>query len=201
MARLKRRLHRGERLFRAGNAAASLYVVCSGTFKTVTVSHEGRSKTTGFHLPGDYLGLDAIAQGVYACDGMALEESAVCVLPVNSLLSLASAAPDLLRELVRVLSAEITRDHRLLALLASMDAEQRVARFLLGLAERYHRLGYSKDALLLHMTREDIASYLGLSSETVSRIISRLRRRGVVTVRHRHIGLDDSGRLTKAADW
>jgi CRP/FNR family transcriptional regulator len=201
MARLKRKLHRGERLFRPGGALASLYVVCSGTFKTVAVSHEGRSKTTGFYLPGDLLGLDAIAAGVYVCDGIALEDSEVCVLPMNGVLSLASAVPDLLKELVRVLSAEITRDHRLLTLLASMDAEHRVARFFLDLAERYHRLGYSKDALFLHMTREDIASYLGLSSETVSRIISRLRRRGLLTVHHRHIDFDDSSRLTQAADW
>jgi CRP/FNR family transcriptional regulator len=201
MARLKRKLQGGTRLFCAGGAAASLYVVSSGTFKTVTVSHEGTPKITGFYLPGDVIGLDAIADGVYGFDSVALEASEVCVLPVSGLLSVASAIPDLLKEFVRTLSAEITRDHRLLTLLASMDAEQRVARFLLNLAERYHRLGYSRDALFLHMTRNDIASYLGLSSETVSRIISRLQRRGLVTVHQRHIDLDDSDRLTEAADW
>jgi CRP/FNR family transcriptional regulator len=201
MARHKRKIQGGTRLFSAGSVFASIYVVRSGTFKTVTVSHEGTPKIMGFYLPGDLIGLDAVADGVYGSDGIALEDSEVCVLPINSLLSLASAFPDLLKEFVRVLSAEITRDHRLSTLLASMDAEQRVARFLLDLTERYHRLGYARDALFLHMTRNDIASYLGLSSETVSRIMTRLQRRGLVTVHQRHIDLDDCGRLTQAADW
>jgi CRP/FNR family transcriptional regulator len=201
MARLKRRILRSAQLFRAGDALTSVYVVRSGTFKTVTVSHEGRPKITGFYLPGDVMGLEGIGDRTYAFDAIALENSEACVVPLAQLENLASIVPELLKEFVRVLSVEITRDHRLTTLLGCMDAEQRVARFLLSLAERYHRLGYAGDALLLHMTRDDIASYLGLSSETVSRIISRLRRRGVLTVDQRRIGFVDSDRLSRSADW
>jgi len=201
LARLKRKIHRPAQLFSAGDPLNSLYVVRSGTFKTVTISHEGRPKITGFYLPGDLMGLEGIGDNVHAFDAIALEDSEVCVLPIAQLEAMASAIPDLLKEFVRLLSIEITRDHRLTTLLGCMDAEQRVARFLLSLAERYHRLGYASNALLLHMTRDDIASYLGLSSETVSRIISRLRRKGVLTVDQRHIGFADAGRLEKAADW
>jgi CRP/FNR family transcriptional regulator, anaerobic regulatory protein len=201
LARLKRKVRGSARLFRAGDALTSVYVVRSGTFKTITLSHDGRPKITGFYLPGDLMGLEGIGDSTYAFDAIALENSEVCVLPLTQLESLAGIVPELLREFVRVLSVEITRDHRLTTLLGCMDAEQRVARFLLSLAERYHRLGYASKALLLHMTRDDIASYLGLSSETVSRILSRLRRRGVLTVDQRRIGFADSDRLSRAADW
>ena len=82
-----------------------------------------------------------------------------------------------------------------------MDAEQRVARLLVSLAVRYHRLGYARDALLLHMTRDDIASYLCLSSETVSRVMSRLQRKGLLTVHQRHIDFTDSHRLAETSAW
>jgi CRP/FNR family transcriptional regulator, anaerobic regulatory protein len=201
LARLKRKVRASAQLFCAGDALTSIYIVRSGTFKTVTVSHEGQPKITGFYLPGDLMGLEGIGDSTYAFDAVALESSEVCVLPLIQLENLAGTIPALLREFVRVLSVEITRDYRLTTLLGCMDAEQRVARFLLSLAERYHRLGYASNALLLHMTRDDIASYLGLSSETVSRILSRLRGRGILTVDQRRIGFSDSDRLSRAADW
>jgi CRP/FNR family transcriptional regulator len=201
MARLKRKVHRSAELFHAGTVLTSLYVVRSGTFKTLTTSHIGRSKITAFYLPGDLLGLDAIAGGAYAFDCIALEESEVCVLPLARLEQFASSVPDLLEEFVRVLSAELTRDRQLLTLLGCMDAEHRVARFLLSLASRYARLGYSNDALLLHMSRDDIAGYLGLASETVSRVMSNLYRRGVLTIHQRHVEVNDSAQLASAGAW
>jgi CRP/FNR family transcriptional regulator len=82
-----------------------------------------------------------------------------------------------------------------------MDAEQRVGNLLLDLAQRYHELGYAADALLLRMTRDDIASYLCLSSETVSRVISRLRKKGMLTVAQRHIAFADARKLAEASAW
>ena len=86
-------------------------------------------------------------------------------------------------------------------LVGCMDAEQRVSRFLLSLAQRYHRLGYASDALLLHMTRDDIGSYLGLSSETVSRVLSRLQAKGMLAIHQRHIQFTDPARLVEESAW
>jgi CRP/FNR family transcriptional regulator len=201
MVRLKRKVGRSARLFGTGDHLANLYVVRSGTFKTVTISRQGRPKITGFYLPGDVMGLDGLDGRAYTADGVALEPAEVCVVPLHQLESMMGEMPALLKEFVRRLSAEITRDHGLTTLLSCMDAEQRVARFLLSLTERYHRLGYAKETLLLHMTRDDIASYLGLSSETVSRIMTRLRRRGLLMVHQRHVQVTDYSRLTAAAAW
>jgi len=200
IASLKRKIRQGASLFSVGDTLAAIYVVRSGTFKTVSVSREGHPKITGFYLPGDVLGLDSISGGVYHFDAVALEDSEVCVVSVSQLESLASTVPALQKEFIRVLSEAISLNHQLL-LLGCMDAEQRVSRLFLTLSERYNRLGYASNALLLHMTRDDIASYLCLSSETVSRVISRLRRKGLLTVDQRHIGFTDSSRLAEACAW
>jgi len=200
MARLKRKIHHGSSLFSAGDALTAVYIVRSGTFKTVSVSREGHPKITGFYLPGDVMGLHALSAGVYSSDAIALEDSEVCVLPIHQLESMLTAMPMLQRQFIRALSDAISRD-RCLLLLGCMDAEQRVARLLVSLADRYHRLGYARDALLLHMTRDDIASYLCLSSETVSRVMSRLQRKGLLTVHQRHIDFTDSHRLAETSAW
>ena len=201
LARLKRKVQRGRELFRAGAALTSLYVVRSGTFKMVTVSHDGRPKITGFYLTGDLMGLEAISGGVSTVDAVTLEDSEVCILPVAQLEDLASRVPELMKELIRVLSAEISRDNRLTTLLGCLDAEHRVVRFFTNLADRYARLGYARDALLLHMTRDDIASYLGLATETVSRVISRLARSGVLNVHQRHVEFNDCAGLAALGQW
>ena len=200
LARLKRKIRQGGYLFSAGHALTAVYIVRSGTFKTVALSSEGEPKITGFYLPGDVMGLHALSSRAYLFDAIALEESEVCVLPIGELEHMLAHVPALQREFIRTLSETISRDRRLL-LMGCMDAEQRVARLLVSLADRYQRLGYARQELLLHMTRDDIASYLCLSSETVSRVITRLRQKGLLTVHQRHIGFTDSSGLAKTAAW
>jgi CRP/FNR family transcriptional regulator len=200
IARLRRKIQAGAPLFSRGSPLSAIYVVRAGTFKTFAVSRQGQSKITGFHLPGDILGLHALNARKYLFDAVALEESEVCVLPIERLEQMMDTTPALWREFVHVLSETISHDRRLL-LMGCMDAEQRVSRLLLSLADRYQRLGYARQDLFLHMTRDDIASYLSLSSETVSRVISRLRRKGVIAVDQRHIAFTDAEQLATSASW
>jgi len=199
IARLKRTIRRSAALFRAGDPLVAIYIVRSGTFKTMSTCDCGKQGITGFYLPGDIIGLDAFNDSVHPYDAIALEESEVCVILIQQLQRMASAVPVLQKQIVRALSREVSRAQTLLLTMGCMDAEQRVAQLLLSLAERYHRLGYAGDALLLHMTRDEIANHLGLSSETVSRVISRMRRKGLLTVHQRHIGFTDPARLIAAS--
>lgn len=199
IARLKRTIRRSAALFRAGDPLVAVYIVRSGTFKTMSTCDCGKQGITGFYLPGDIIGLDAFSDSVHPYDAIALEESEVCVILIQQLQRMASAVPALQKQVVRALSREVARAQTLLLTMGCMDAEQRVAQLLLSLAERYHRLGYAGDALLLHMTRDEIANHLGLSSETVSRVISRMRRKGLLTVHQRHIGFTDPARLIAAS--
>src|SRR6185503_16446535 len=104
---------------------------------------------------------------------------------------LALRLPDLQQQLLRILSGDISRDQGLMLLLGGMDAEQRLAAFLLSLSRRYQKLGYASARFSLRMTREEIGSYLGLTLETVSRLFSRMQRDGLISAQHKEIELKD----------
>jgi CRP/FNR family transcriptional regulator len=184
---LKRRIARGASLYRAGDRFEAVYAVRSGAFKSTGVSSNGVEKITGFYLPGEVMGLDAINNDRHDYGAVALEDSEVCVIPFAKLTELALQIPELQQELFRLLSRDIARDHGLMLLLGSMTAEQRLAAFLLSLSRRYKRLGYAPDHFVLRMTREDIGNYLGLTLETVSRLMSRFQRDGLLVAQQREV--------------
>jgi CRP/FNR family transcriptional regulator len=195
IAAAKRRVARGASLFHSGDGFESLYALRSGAFKTVGVSRQGDEKITGFHLPGELLGLDAISGGRHDYNAVALEDSEVCAIPFAQLERLATALPALQRQLLRLVSGDISRDQGLMLLLGSMTAEQRLAAFLLSLSRRHQRLGFSPSRFVLRMTREEIGNYLGLTLETVSRLFSRFQREQFLAVQQRDIEIRDAARL------
>jgi CRP/FNR family transcriptional regulator, anaerobic regulatory protein len=195
LTRVKRRVARGQALYRSGDPFDSLYAIRSGAFKSVGVSRGGAEKVTGLHLPGEVMGLDAINPRQHRYDAVALEDSEVCLVPYGRLTELALRIPDLQMQLLRILSGDISRDQGLMLLLGGMDAEQRLAAFLLSLSRRYQKLGYSPAEFNLRMTREEIGSYLGLTLETVSRLFSRLQRDGLIHAHQREVQLRDANRL------
>ena len=191
----KRRMPRGASLYHNGDTFESLYAVRSGAFKTVGVSRLGDEKITGFHLPGELIGMEAISSGRHGYGAIALEDSEVCALPFAQLERMAMSMPALQHQLLRVVSGDISRDQGLMLLLGSMTAEQRLAAFLLSLSRRHKRLGYSGDRFVLRMTREEIGNYLGLTLETISRLFSRFQREGLLAVQQRDVELRNAGRL------
>jgi len=195
MATVKRRLTRGAPLYHGGDRFDYIYAVHSGAFKTVGVSRHGDEKITGFHLPGEFLGLEAISSGRHGCSAIALEDSEICLLPFAALERLAMSTPALQHRLLRLVSGDVSHDQGLMPLLGSMSAEQRLAAFLLSLSRRHQRLGFSASRFVLRMTREEIGNYLGLTLETVSRMISRFQRDGLIGVRQRDVEILEGGRL------
>ena len=195
LATAKRKIARGTALYRAREAFDSLYAVRSGAFKTVGVSNNGEEKVTGFYLPGEMLGLDAISAGRHGYSAIALEDSEVCAIPFAALEKMALAVPALQHKLFKVLSGDISRDQGLMLLMGNMSAEQRLAAFLLSLSRRYQALGFSASRFTLRMTREEIGNYLGLTLETVSRLLSRFHKEAVIVVRQREIEIREADRL------
>ena len=183
----KRKVTRGSTLYRAGERFEAVYAVRSGGFKTVGNSRHGDEKITGFHLPGEMLGLDAINSAQHSYDAVALEDSEVCVFPFAQLEAAAMKSPALQHQLFRTLSSDISRDSGLMLLLGAMNAEQRLAAFILSLSRRYQRLGFAPNRFVLRMTREEIGNYLGLTIETVSRLFSRFQREGLLGLQQRDV--------------
>lgn len=189
------KMKKGAALYRAGDTFASLYAVRMGFFKTTITSKDGREQLTGFQMSGDLLGCDAISNERHVCDAIALEDSEVCPIHFSQLEHLSRQLPSLHHNLNRALSHEIVRDHEMLLLMGNLNAEERLAAFLLDLSARMASRGYSSTEFVLRMTREDIASYLGLRLETICRAITRLRHQQLVVISGRSVNILDTAQL------
>jgi CRP/FNR family transcriptional regulator len=185
------RLHKGDVLFRAGDRFTALYSVRVGSCKTVTLTDDGSEQVSGYHLPGEIIGVEGIGNDVHAARAIALEDTEVCVMPFDRVQQLAHEDASFQRQLYRLLSTAIVRERSATTMLGTMRAEQRLATFLLDLSNRYQVRGYSSTEFVLRMTREEIGSHLGLKLETVSRLFSRFDEEGLVEVQGRVIKLRD----------
>ena len=183
----RKRIKRGEHLYRAGQAFDAIYAVRSGFFKTDVLLEDGREQVTGFQMAGELLGLDGISTEHHSCNAIALEDSDVCTIPFSHLEGLSREIQTLQHHFHKVMSREIVRDHGVMMLLGTMRAEERLATFLLNLSQRFTARGYSPAEFYLRMTREEIGSYLGLKLETVSRAFSRFQEEGLIAVQQKHI--------------
>ena len=187
----RRRVKRGEPLFKAGDEFNAVYAIRSGFFKTSLIDDEGREQVTGFFMGGELLGMEGVGSGHYNGNAIALEDSEVCVMPFGLVEQISREVPSLQRHLHSVLAREIVRDHGVMMLLGSMRAEERLATFLINLSRRFVRRGYSSSDFHLRMTREEIGSYLGLKLETVSRLFSAFQKDGLIDVQQKHVQIRD----------
>jgi CRP/FNR family transcriptional regulator len=183
----RRKVARGDNLFRNGEKFNALYAIRTGFFKTCISSEDGRDQVTGFQMAGEIIGLDGIVSDHHTCDAIALEDAEVCVMTFDRIEELSREISALQRHVHKIMSREIVRENGVMLLLGSMRAEERLAAFLLNLVQRLHARGFSQSELILRMTREEIGSYLGLKLETVSRTFSKFAEDGIVEVKQRHV--------------
>lgn len=195
----RRPMLRGECLYRAGSPFSALYVVRTGTIKTYTIDEEGHEQITGFRMPGELIGLDAVATDIHGSTAEALETASVCEIPYAKLVELSAAVPNLVRQVLRHMSLEILNDEEHLNLLGKKGAEERLASLLVGFAGRFQERGYSNDAFNLTMSRADMGSYLGLALETVSRLFTRFQEQGLIDVDRRFVQIHDIESLERMA--
>jgi|PersoiStandDraft_1058852.scaffolds.fasta_scaffold18896_2 CRP/FNR family transcriptional regulator len=191
------RVRRGESLYRTGDRFTSLYAVRNGFFKSTALLENGRNQVTGFSMTGEVLGMDGIGPERHTCNTIALEDSDVCAIPFARLQELAHEIPSLQRQFHKMMSREIVREHGVMLLLGSMNAEERLAMFLLNLSQRFAARGYSPSEFNLRMTREEIGSYLGLKLETVSRTLSKFQEEGMIGVQQKFIRVLNSAGLER----
>jgi CRP/FNR family transcriptional regulator len=196
----RRRLRAGQALYRRGDAFSFVYAVRSGTFKSELQLADGRDQVSGFHMAGELMGLDGVAQGRHASDATALEDAEVCTIPYSQLADLSGGGAELQGVVTRLMSREIVREHSLMLLLGSMNAEERLAAFLLNISQRLKARGWSPSEFHLRMSRAEIGSYLGMKLETVSRTFSAFAQQGLLEVDKRHIRVPDLEALSRVID-
>ena len=144
------------------------------------------------------MGLDALATGRHASTAIALEDTEVCAIPYAHLGEVAAHSANLQMVMARLMSREIVREHNLMMLLGSMNAEERLAAFLLNLSSRMKARGYSAREFHLRMSRAEIGSYLGMKLETVSRTFSAFQAQRLLEVDKKHIRITDLEGLQRA---
>ncbi len=188
--------HPGDSIFRTGDRFGAIFAVRSGTVKTRLVDMDGRELILGFYLPGELVGLNAIHPEIYPCDAIALDSVEVCRFSFPALATLATRIPQVQKELFRRLSKDIgdasVRNQE-------SSADERLAAFVLDLSNRYEARGFSAQALHLAMSRGDIANYLGLASETVSRVLRRFQDNGLLAVDGRELTISNAAALKDIA--
>lgn len=188
--------HAGEHIFREGDPFEAIAAVRAGTVKTYVIDRDGREHVLGFHLPGEVIGLNAIDGDHYPCNAIALDTVMLCRFSFPKIAVLATRLPGLQRQLFRLLSRDIGRA----ALLAGdWSADQRMAAFLIGLSRRLAARGFSPNRFQLTMARTDIANYLRLAPETVSRVLKRFQQEGLLAVDRRELELTDPEALEALA--
>ena len=191
----RRRLRPGETLFYKGNRQTSLFAVRAGFMKTCAVLPNGEMRILGYHIMGDVLGLDALCAGTHPTQAIALNSCEVCEISLERAEKLMAGRNSVSLHLRNLLSEQIAQAEERMVALGALSARQRVAGFLLDLADRWARRGYSPNEYDLCLTRKEIGSYLGLTFETVSRTLSYFGSRDWITVAGREIRIRDRDAL------
>ena len=195
----KKPIQKGEQIFKSGDALKSLFAIRSGTIKSYTITEQGDEQITGFHLAGDVIGFDGIHSQTHQSFAQALETSMVCEIPFHTLDDLSGTMPKLRQQIMRLMSNEIMSDQEMILLLSKKNAEERLAAFISNLANRFGSRGFSPKEFRLTMTRGDIGNYLGLTVETISRLLGRFQKSGLIEVNGKYITIVDFEQLSQLA--
>ena len=185
-------LRAGNHLFGVGDRFTAIYAVRSGCIKSYSINAGGHELVHGFHLRGELLGFDAVHPDRHRCNAVILESSSVCFIPFQDIARLSVEFHSLPNQVLRIMSREFSRQ---LMFAEGSDAIQRIAAFLMDVHSRLYQPGTAEHEFRLPMSREDISNHLGIAPETLSRLIAKLHRKGLIDVDQRRIRLLNSVRL------
>lgn len=192
-------LKKNQHLFEAGDKFVSLFAIRAGVLKLYSFTDTGEEIIHGFYLPGDVLGIDALANKTHQMNAVALDTTSICTIPFKDLVNLSSEIPLLNQQVLSVMSKEVNDGRLHSELLIKRNADQRVAQFVWNMAERFKNRGFSGNEFRLSILHRDVAIYLGLTPETVSRILARFNTEGVVTWKKKEVVIHDTDALLKIA--
>ncbi|MCP4284658.1 MAG: helix-turn-helix domain-containing protein [Gammaproteobacteria bacterium] len=187
----RRQVNRGEVIFHQNDPFRSILAVKSGSFKNYMVQAKQTHRVIGFQFPGELIGVEAMSQKTYPYTARALEKSTVCELCIDRLQESGRPLEVLQASFIELLGKEVEFNHRLVSSLVHQSADQRIAGFILSISNRLARRGLPNLEFTLTMSQTDIGSYLGLASETVSRVLTRLGRSGAIRLRRKRVLIRD----------
>jgi len=188
-------LQKNQTLFSRGDIFSSLYAIRAGVVKVFSFSDSGEEIIHGFYLPGDIVGIDALSSKKHLFNATALDATSICTLPFDELSELSLKIPHLNTQVLSIMSKEVVEGRLHSELLTKKNADQRISQFIWNMAERYKTRGYHYLEFRLSILHRDVATYLGLTPETVSRILAKLHNEKIVTWKKKEVSIHNEQRL------
>lgn len=192
-------IKKNHHLFETGQKFTSIFAIRAGAIKLYSYSDLGDEIIHGFFLPGDVVGFDGLLDKAYKYNAMALDSTSVCDLPYNQLSDLAIKIPNLNNQIMTVMSKKMEDGRLHSELLIKRNADQRVAHFIWNMAERHQHRGYAHDEFRLPILHRDVALYLGLTPETVSRILAKLNADNILSWKKKEVIIFNEDELKRVA--
>jgi CRP/FNR family transcriptional regulator len=186
-----------EALFTAGQAASAVHSLTAGVARLYKLLPDGRRQVIGFALPGDFLGTAPFGRYSFSAD--AIDSVTVCRLSKEAFTHFIERRPQFLIRINEFAARELLLAQEQMLLLGRRTAEEKVATFLVGWRERLAQIGDERQTITLPMSRQDIADYLGLTIETVSRTLTRFEREKMLIIVAGGVRLLDPSRAAAMA--
>lgn len=184
-------------LYQPGDKFFGFFAVRSGGVKTYLTKKTGEQQILGFHLPGEIFGLDGLENSKHRCYASTMENTSYCALPFDKLDELCENLPELRKQVFQLLGHEMNCENSHLLLLGQQTAHERLATFLLGMSSRFKRRGFSAKSFMLPMSRHDIACFLGIAVETVSRLFKSFQDQGIININRKQVDIIDMNALNE----
>lgn len=193
-------INKGEFLFTPDQAFQSLFAIRAGIVKVYSLGENQSETIHGFYLAGDIVGMDALAFDKHQFYAIALDTTSVCAIPYQQLTDLATQIPNLNNQVFTLMSNEIVAGRLHSTLLTQKNAEQRLADFIIGMSEKYKSRGYEHAQFRLNILHRDVANYLNLTPETVSRILAKFQKEDLVTWKKKEVQIHNEALLSELAN-
>lgn len=190
-----RKLESNTQIFQPGDDFFGIYAVRTGGVKTFLTKKTGEQQILGFHLSGEIFGLDGLEHSTHRCYAATLDNTSFCVIPFNKLDELCGLIPELRQQIYKLIGHELNCDHAHQLLLGQQTAHERLATFLLSISSRFKHRGFSPNSFMLPMSRHDIACFLGIAVETVSRLFKSFQQQGIVKINRKQVDILDMDKL------
>ena len=187
--------HKLDVLFGSGQTFNAIYILRSGSAKSSVLAASGHEQISRFHYPGDLIGLDGFDNGSHSQSIKFLETSSVCRIGLGELDKAMANSASIRLNLLQGMSHALNNEDKFLLSFNNMNSAQRLSSFLLDLSSQFEKRGLSGKVFDLSMTRVDIANYLGMAIETVSRLLTQLHNEQIIEVEKRRVKIADLRKL------
>lgn len=187
---------KGNHIFHVEDPQHYLYAVYSGSCKDYCLDEDGSERINNFYLPGDMIGMESIPNQKHLYSLVALENTELCVIPINALFDLMHTHSNILKRVMNIAAYKMQNDQDIRL---TTNVSQRIADFILNTYRRLQERPNNQDFISLPMSQLEISNYLGMAHETVNRVLRKFHQEKIITIKVKRIYITDIDRLKELA--